>query len=172
MAKAGMTTVFEVGGDSMAPALGRGSRVLVVPLGREVRAGDVVVLQASGIPVLHRVVRTFREDGVLWLLHRGDHGGRSAAAPGAAVVGRAVALLAAGLEGVPTPDELAPRERRAFRRAQWLARGYVWARRAARALGRGGNHPGPGYNGRSSNEQGGSTDRPSAGEVPGLVVGR
>lgn len=129
-----MTTVFEVGGDSMAPGLARGSRVLVVPLDREIREGEVVLLHASEAPVLHRVVLTFVEDGTVWLVHRGDRGGRPAVARGSAVVGRAVAVLAADLQPVPSPDDLEPRDRRAFRRAQWRARARVWGRRAARAL--------------------------------------
>jgi len=175
-----MTTVFEIDGDSMGPALVRGSRVLVAPLSREVRAGDVVLLRATDTPVLHRVVLTFVEDGVLWLVHRGDCGGRPAVAPGTAVVGRAVGLLAADLEPVPSPDELGPRERRAFRRAQWLAHAYVCGRRAvglglsprrpeppvARPSGppsgpTNGGQPFPAYNERTLNEQEGPTDSPS-----------
>jgi hypothetical protein len=130
-----MSPVLEIGGDSMGPALVCGCQVLVAPVRGEVGAGDVVVLQASGALVLHRVLLTFEEDGERWLIHRGDAGRAAAAAPVSAVVGRAIGAVGAGLEPAPAVEALAPGARRAFRLALWRARAYVLARRVARGLG-------------------------------------
>ena len=131
----GMSRIVELGGDSMGPGLPRGSRVLVVPFRGEPHPGDVVLLEVDR-PVLHRVLLTFVEDGRLWVVHRGDGGGRMALAPADGVRGRAVFVLAeAGLRPLPTTEDLDVRDRRTLRRDVWLARLYLRGRRLARALG-------------------------------------
>ena len=59
---------MQVTGISMNPLLREGDRVLLTAPTRELRRGDVVLIDAEGSPVLHRVRRLF--DGML--VARGD----------------------------------------------------------------------------------------------------
>jgi hypothetical protein len=76
-------------GRSMEPTLELGDRVRIVACDR-IRSGDVVLFEARGAYVLHRVV--LRVPGTGWFVHIGDAG--SGEGPGLAhgsrVVGRAL----------------------------------------------------------------------------------
>ena len=68
IAETGGAVWFQVTGISMNPMIREGDSVFLAQLHRSPRRGDVLLLDAAGSPVLHRVIRY---DG-RWLVTRGD----------------------------------------------------------------------------------------------------
>jgi len=95
----GSSLRFQATGWSMHPAMQDGDRLLIAPLsGAELKRGDVVLAWLEGDrPVVHRIVRVRRHEGVRWLLLKGD---RVAAADGwlraDAVLGKVSAIERGG----------------------------------------------------------------------------
>jgi hypothetical protein len=86
-------TWIAVTGHSMQPTLAPGDRVLLAPLGAAPRRGEIVLADAGGRPLLHRVVGTGGEGVRL----RGDACSTDDhPLPASALVARAVAVSCAG----------------------------------------------------------------------------
>ena len=115
----GQTVRFTAPGHSMHPVIRNGDVLLVTPLERTARPGDILLYRdAGGRPVAHRLIGFAAEDDSLSLVLKGD----SAAAPDlpvrpAQVLGRVSALERDGRlidpYGVQSPAR-APSVRRAF----------------------------------------------------------
>ena len=62
-----------VASGSMQPILDVGDIAISVDIDpKKVRVGDIIQYEASGVSMLHRVVRRYREDGVDYLVTKGD----------------------------------------------------------------------------------------------------
>lgn len=60
-------------GQSMAPMLRDGDKVLLHALRRPLRRGDIIVRQCGEGILMHRVVGLRRVDGELWVMTKGDN---------------------------------------------------------------------------------------------------
>ena len=93
-------STFVVGGSSMAPAIGRGSAVIVEPVDpRTIVVGDAVSLRSGSAKAIftHRVTRVVDRDGTVWVETKGDANAEPdpSVTPASAIIGRVVVALPA-----------------------------------------------------------------------------
>lgn len=81
-----------VTGNSMLPLLRAGDRVLVAPVNRPLRRGDIVVFTHENQLVIHRLIRFMELDHPCCLITKGDNGPSDPPVPLAQVVGIVIAL--------------------------------------------------------------------------------
>jgi hypothetical protein len=125
--------IVRVSGFCMAPGIEDGWVVLVLPANRPVEVGDLVLVETSAKPALHRVFHTFDFRGESFVVHAGDASGSPTQAPASAVLGIADCVLQpAGrtLPGIGTFDDAGRRRLATMtRRCQILAGLWRMARR-------------------------------------------
>jgi signal peptidase I len=103
--------IMIVGGGSMSPTVQVGDRILVAPVDRPLRAGEVIVFHGASDLVCHRVMLVSRTLDVI--VHRGDMtGARHGIIRHGAVGGRVVGVLRSNAdEARPVDRELRLAER-------------------------------------------------------------
>ena len=125
------TPVVRIGGRSMEPTLPVHALVLVTDELDCVKNGEVVVLEGSTGPVVHRLIHRTSVGGDDLVYHRGDLGGGIGVAPATALRGRAVAILEPDRAPMPPLSGLAAGVRRSLR----IARARCRLHAAIRATG-------------------------------------
>ena len=105
----GYAARFRASGDSMHPAIASGEFVQIEPCeAGTVRAGDIVLVDATRGLTVHRVVRLRRHAGELWVTTRGDNAlWNDPPLPVSAVLGRVTGIERKGSVALPDSGGLA-----------------------------------------------------------------
>lgn len=128
-------SVVEVAGCSMEPSLPRGWLVRVGPAAGPLRPGDIVLIQTSGEPVIHRAAHVFTHRGAEWVLHVGDRGGLPGLVCARGILGRAEAIVQPMGAELPTLERIGGETRARFERVARRCRWYALCWRTGKDLG-------------------------------------
>jgi hypothetical protein len=132
----GLPAVIEVSGRSMEPTIAKGAKVNVAALAEAdgLEVGDVVLVEAGGGLLLHRVMAAFDDRGVRFIIHQGDaHDSTFGISARRYVLARMTGPAGASGEP-PTPGRLDAAARALFRRRRLACEGFVVARRLVSGL--------------------------------------
>lgn len=133
----GLPVVIEVTAESMTPALPKGTRLRVEPVGGDLHAGDIVLIATDeGYELLlHRVMHLFSEGQRRFVIHQGDAPlSTFATCPREAVIGRATGFSPQGLQPLPTLANLTPAARARFARRRRACAFFSMGRRLMSSL--------------------------------------
>ena len=133
----GLPAVIEVSGRSMEPTIAKGAKVNVAALAEAdgLEVGDVVLVEAGGGLLLHRVMAAFDERGVRFIIHQGDaHDSTFGISARGDVLARMTGP--AGESGAPPAHARAPGRRRALSSVDDASacEGFIVARRLVSVL--------------------------------------
>lgn len=119
----------------MEPTLALDSVVLVTDDIDSAENGDVVLVDGSDLPIVHRLVHCSKIGNESLVYHRGDSGGGIGVASGAALQARVVAIMEPERRPVPRLTDLHADLQRGFRRARVRCRLHSLSRSFAFRLG-------------------------------------
>jgi hypothetical protein len=119
----------------MEPTLPAGSVVWVDHGSRAAEPGDVILIEGSQSPIIHRVVHHAGSGNSSLVYHRGDFEGGIGIAAGSAVLGTVVAVMRPERAPVLGLADLPSAFQRRFRIARLRCRADAFSRRLAAGFG-------------------------------------